>query len=162
MAVIVVDIGCYAHRDRNFDSITSLVEHFAPKLLFGFDPLVGDAIGELHGATLVTRRMAAWVRNGEVEFTAAGLQSAVGTETATPSTHPPEPTVLVPCFDLAAWILTLPETDLVVKMDVEGSEIPLLRHLHRRNVDERISLLLVEEHGKRIPKVACPVEEWWM
>ena len=164
--MIVVDIGSYPH--GAYHSIGSLCRYFKPEIVYGFDPLEVDGEWTLEetGTRVVTKPVAAWTYDGEVLFTEAGTQSALGTETATPSTHPRQPTRSVPCFDLAAWIKALPEDELVVKIDVEGSEIALMKHLHETGADERISLLLVEEHPHLslgpLPTVACTVGEWWM
>ena len=166
--MIVIDIGCYAHGNSQFDSVGALCRKFRPDVLFGFDPLTLDAVA-VHpetGTLVITRRAAANTFNGEDTFTEAGTQSAMGTKTATPSTHPAQEPRPTDCFDLAAFIFALPKVPLVVKIDVEGYELPLMRHLHKTKADERIHLLLVEEHPHLglppLPKVTCPVEEWWM
>lgn len=162
--MIVVDIGCYWH--NRYDSIGSLCRNFKPDVLYGFDPLVEDAEGDFEGTRVVTRRLAAWTEDGTVTFTEAGTQSAIGSEAANPSSSPRQPTRSVPCFDLAAWIERLPDDDIVVKIDTEGSEVPLLAHLHATGADKRITCLLVEEHPHLnlgpLPEVDCPVKEWWM
>jgi hypothetical protein len=78
----------------------------------------------------------------------------------------------VPCFDLAAFIRDLPPGEIVLKLDAEGAEIPLLEHLHAAGMDERLTLLLVEWHdavmtgdyGARRAMLEaalrCRVEEW--
>jgi len=148
--VIVVDLGTWAHYNRANDSVTALVERFQPELLWGFDPLLENEGVNFLGQTLViVRRMAAWIRDGEVGFHERGTGSKAG--------RGPK----VPCFDLAAWIATLPEP-IVLKMDVEGAEVRLARKLHETGMDERIALLLVELHGGELPELRCPIEEWWM
>ena len=165
--MIVVDVGCYAHNNRDTDSITALCQKFRPELLYGFDPLAADTLHmfEQTGTLVATRQLAAWTRDGEVRFTSAGMQSSVERPPASPSTEAHGTPEMVPCFDLASWLRTLPG-DVILKIDAEGAEIPLLRRLVAKGVDSRLALVLVEEHphlsSRPLPKLDCPVREWWM
>ena len=49
-------------------------------------------------------------------------------------------------FDLAAWVRTLPEARIVLKVDVEGAEYVLLPHLIAHGLMDRFSHVLVEWH----------------
>jgi FkbM family methyltransferase len=164
--VIVVDVGCKTHEKE--ESIDTLIHRYAPSVLFGFDPhpqlandvrnVRGDALAAAAplsaswGTTVVTRRLAAWTRNGYILFEEAGASSRVGSESVS--------TEVVECFDLAAFILTLPRVD-VLKIDAEGAEYRLVPHLLRHGIDDHVELLLVEWHNGPI---ACSggwkVEPW--
>jgi hypothetical protein len=64
--------------------------------------------------------------------------------------------------------------NLIVKMDVEGAEFPLIEHLMETQTDRCIGLLLVEWHTEKMTNPAelkrrkdllistlrCPIEEW--
>jgi hypothetical protein len=148
--MIVVDLGTWAHHNPGYDSVTALVDRFHPELLWGFDPLLETEGACFLGDTLVVvRRMAAWTRDGETRFTHDGTGSKIGKGRR------------VPCFNLCAWLETLPQP-IVLKMDVEGAEITLTRKLRETGMDERLALLLVELHGGQLPDLHCPVEEWWL
>lgn len=149
-----------------YDSTAELVREFSPELVLGFDPLAEDAVDARPRVVVVTRKAAAWTRNGEVPFTKAGTQSTIGNDPMLPSTSPLQSPEMVPCFDLAALIAALPG-EIILKLDVEGAEIKLLRHLHRRGTDEHLALVVVEEHPdlptySKLPKLSCPVQEWWL
>jgi hypothetical protein len=54
----------------------------------------------------------------------------------------------------------------IVKMDVEGAEYPLIRHLIETGADKKLARLLVEWHQPTTGRayllslLSCPVEEW--
>lgn len=156
--MIVVDLGYveYAVYDDTgaitvYDSVGSLIEKYHPEIVFGFDPLGEEGIERRDGATVVTAPLAAWLHNRNVPFILQGTASTIGKSVRS-----------VPCFDLAAWLSTLPQ-GTIVKMDVEGAELALCHRLRRTKVDARLGLLIVETHGDiKLPEMRCPVEEWWM
>jgi FkbM family methyltransferase len=61
--------------------------------------------------------------------------------------------VEVEVIDLAAFIRNLGKPVKILKMDIEGSEYPLLMHLIRSGVMERIETVLVETHAGSIPSL---------
>lgn len=151
---VVVDLGCYPHQD--IDSIGILADRYQPRLLLGFDPLAQPELFRRGDTVVMTVPLAAWTRSGTVGFQEAGIDSSVsnmGGQT-------------VGCFDLADLLAAFDGEQLVVKMDVEGAEYPLLEHLHAENADARLDLLIVEWHGddderdRLLPKMRCRIEEW--
>lgn len=161
--MIVVDLGCVGHQGE--DSIEPLINHFHPDVFYGFDPHPGilDLGGFAAGDTEVhLERKAAWIHDGTIGFDSAGLRSQVREQ---------DEWEQVPCFDLAAWLQKLPDDEIIVKMDIEGAEKPVLEHLIETNTDLLIDRLLIEWHGHRdfvIPfdadelrrRLRCPVETW--
>ncbi len=151
--MIVVDLGCAPH---GMDSVAMLVDRFHPDVLFGFDPfLFTTDTTERNGTVCFLSSSAAWVYNGRLGFTRDGTASRVfedGNDVA--------------CFDLAEFVQGVSDANqhadrLVLKLDVEGAEYPLLEHLHATEVDELLELVLVEwHHTERRVELACPVEEW--
>ena len=159
---VVIDVGCATHDTEQ--SIPLLLERFAPSVLYGVDP---------HPATryddprVIVDQRAAWTRNGRVGYTA--------TDKPTHSyTFPDGRGHDVACFDLAELVLALQDRygePVVLKLDCEGAEYPLLEHLIDQDVDTTLSLLLVEWHRQGIDdcdarranledRLRCPVEEW--
>ena len=149
--MIAIDLGCAEHGAA--DSIGYLVERFHPVLLFGFDPLLDQDEVRLVGPTrCVISRKAAWTYDGTLQLHRDGTASRVWEA----------PNGDTPCFDLATFIHDLPPDDLVLKLDVEHAEYPLLRHLRKKEMDDRLSLVLVEWHSPERVKLRCPMEEWLM
>jgi hypothetical protein len=165
---IVVDLGCigYARSGSLEDSIETLVKRFKPGILFGFDPHPGltEKVGRLGATTVITSRRAAWTHDGYVGLEVNGNCTHVVGED--------ESDGVVRCFDLADWMLTLPDANIILKMDIEGAEYVLLPFLTHWGVMDRVSRLLVEWHkGDKangyqssqkaiVKEIKCPIEEW--
>ena len=151
MARTVVDLGCYDH-GGTCDSLAELTAKYQPSRVYGFDPHpeLKEATFATAGTSYVVRRRAAWLYDGEVSFFPNGTGSRLGGDLS------------VPCFDFSAWLAKL-KGDIVLKMDVEGSEYGLLDRMRRDGTDRLVSELLVEWHGPPAEtELACPVREWWM
>ncbi|KAA1261571.1 hypothetical protein LF1_41210 [Rubripirellula obstinata] len=69
------------------------------------------------------------------------------------TTHPSLlPPIEVPCVDLARLLRAFSDCDyLAVKMDIEGAEFPVLRHLIREDVLSLIDALFIEWHVRLLP-----------
>ena len=163
---IVIDLGClgWARNGGVEDSILTLIKRFHPKVLYGFDlhPALQEKMGDVDGTLVVTARRAAWTNDGEVGFDTQGNCTHVDSDQI----------ARVEAFDLAAWVRTLPEARIVLKVDVEGAEYVLLPHLIRHGLMDRFSHLLVEWHSEPyangfeadrasiLEGVECPVEDW--
>lgn len=156
--MIVVDIGCMPH--NNDRSIEPLIDRFHPDVLFGFDPhpdLV-EGVEVNAGTVIVLRRLAAWLHEGTVPLKVDGICTGVD----------PQGEQTVPCFSLVAFLRSLPVDGLVLKVDVEGGEYPLLAALAVAELDARLGRVLVEWHDGAFahgfeterPVLRCPVEEW--
>ncbi len=172
---IVVDLGCYPHRDEI--SIEPLVERYRPDVLYGFDPWPAliEGESELDGTHVVLQRKAAWVEDGEIEFARVrglrGWDSTVMQEKNARGEWTGSGEIIrVPCFDFSAWLRSLPEPP-VVKLDVEGAEFPILEKLVVDGTDALVAELLVEWHDDKLADHAvrkaalleslrCPVTSW--
>lgn len=168
--MIVVDVGCHPH--GNEESVNKLIERFRPSILFGFDPypLLEEGVIYTAGTTIVRRRVAAWTHANHLPYRVEGHEGVPGI--ASGIVAPNDATHIVDGIDLPAFLSALPADDgLVLKLDCEGAEYPLLAALHRLDVDERLSLVLVEWHPEELahqfylvpedrPVLRCPVEEW--
>ena len=171
---IVVDLGCFPHRDEI--SLEPLVGRFEPAVLYGFDPWPGLVEGEtdVDGTRVVLERKAAWVEDGEIEFARVrglrGWDSTVMRAKNARDEWSRADAIRVPCFDFSAWLRTLPEPP-IVKLDVEGAEFPILERLLEDGTDALVAELLVEWHDDKMPEYAdrraglvaslrCPVLPW--
>lgn len=172
--MIVVDLGCKSHAGE--ESIQKLCDRFHPDVLFGFDPYpeLGEGVstrlsksgqGGVYVSLVITRRVAAWVTDGNLPFKFDGTRS--GYAPAAPSEYF-SPYTQVQCFNFVAWLALLPPVPIVVKLDVEGAEYRLLPALHSAGLDSRIERVIVEWHDEpafisrsRVEGLlACPVELW--
>jgi FkbM family methyltransferase len=173
----VVDVGCASQGAER--SIEKLVKRFQPDLFYGFDPALVLPTFTGHGVPphwpigcrLHLEAKAAWTRDGRIEFAAAGLDGTVmraknGYGEWGGEVHEVE------CFDLARFVRDLPDGEVILKLDAEGAEFPLLEHLHAQGADGRLTLVLVEWHDRWmggdyrarraaiVAALTCPLEEW--
>lgn len=169
--MIVVDIGSAEQGPE--ESVRKLIERFRPDALFGFDPQNGTrGNGSYLRTPIFLSSMAAWIYDGTVGFELSGITSGIPGDG--PRTN--EPLLATPCFDLANFLkVLLSMGPVTLKLDCEGAEYPLLRHLRREDVDSRLDRVLVEWHtGTEVHGdfyahgwdvdgrvlIRCPVEEW--
>lgn len=168
-ADVVLDLGCFPH--GKVFSTRLLVQRFSPRELYAYDPWPKTIEGTVMiGSTVVTtRRAAAWTHAGMMRYTHADAGATIVRENErgqwAQHTHSDVETI-----DLGELLEHLGFA--IVKMDIEGAEYALLADLHRRGLDERIALLLIEWHDEHMPEVysrwretlesvlRCPIEEW--
>lgn len=179
--MIVVDIGCQPQDHE--ESIYKLCKAYKPGVLFGFDPHPTLVPGIEHfehprvrpgrrghparkpqpPTAIVRSRLAAWKDNGFISYREDGICSGV-----VPAMWS---AAAVPCFDLIAWLKTLPmpEEEVVLKIDAEGSEYPLLWAIYDNALDLLLKEALVEYHPESTangwfqaerPPLRCPVQDW--
>ncbi len=167
---VAIDVGCWP---GGFDSISYLIDELKVDKLIGFDPHPETPIykgNKIKGAKVWTYRSAAHTRDGFIGWRQSGWGSYTTGEESAPQ---------VPMVDFAAFLKKLIEsaedTDreiewLAVKLDIEGDEFPLLRHLIDTGVINVIDLLWVEWHGNDGSRKAltewieqhtkCELHEW--
>ena len=173
--MIVVDLGCYPHRDEI--SVEPLIERYRPDVLYGFDPWPGLVEGEteVDGTRVVLQRKAAWIEDGEIEFARVrGFRAWNSTVVRAKGTRGEwsgsGDVIRVPCFDFSAWLCEL-GAPAVVKLDVEGAEFEILERMVDEGTDLLVSQLLVEWHDDRMPgfeprraeltsRLRCPIETY--
>lgn len=155
---VVVDLGC---AERNgADSLAVLVEEYRPDYVYGFDPspFLDEDMPAIDGVPCTLSRRAAWVEDGRVGFRETGSGSRIGLGDD------------VECFDFPAWLFELrkrTDGELIVKMDIEGTEKALVGQLIERKIDILIDELLIEWHdpdwqARLEPQLSCPVRQWWL
>lgn len=143
--MIAVDVGCATLGTE--ESMLRLIDRFRPEILYGFDPQAVEGVTRIGDTEVVQRAQAAWVEDGFVSWESAFTRSRVVAEA--------ESAAVVPCFDFCAWLAPVVDAGpVVVKLDCEGAEFPLIDALRRAGLLERLEMLLVEWH------LGCPLEAW--
>lgn len=171
--MIIVDVGCKGHEDE--ESIGPLIRAFKPRILYGFDPhpQLVNREEEIDGCVVVTRRIAAWTHDGRMPLY---VKSSI---TGIDETGLRGKTDLVQCFNLVGFLEDVCADEVVfaggeqvvLKIDAEGAEYPLLQAIHDRGVDRCLSMVLVEWHPEETahgyyvepedrPKLDCLVLGW--
>ncbi len=157
--MIAVDLGCFDY-DHTYRSMQVLVSKYKPDMIYGFDPrpTMGDSVSVIDGCPAEIQNRAAWLYDGEARY----CDRAEGSFLADSCDQ------RVQCFDFSAWLSEL-AGDVVVKMDIEGSEYELLEKMLDDGTATKVKELLVEWHGidpnRRNPildRWPGPVKEWWL
>lgn len=168
--MIVVDLGAMPHGSD--DSVAPLIDRFHPDILFAFDPHpdFDEGVDHVGDTVIVSRRLAAWTFGGDLPFVVDGIRSgvpAVALEGSASIFDPDGEFGRARSFVLVAFLRALP-APVVLKLDVEGAEYPLLRQVAALHVDTQLELVVVEWHTEEMahglyaprPQLQCPVEEW--
>lgn len=103
-------------------------------------------------------RRAAWVYDGQTALYLGDPQSSSVFACKSSGGVDPHNCVSVPCINLAAWMLNkfIGYDHVVLKLDIEGAEYPVVRHLCDTGAMALVHELYVEWHYDRI---GLPVEE---
>lgn len=106
---------------------------------------------------------AAWIYDGVISFYQSGRKSASTVmlgkaekiDQGWPDIDYTKPTE-VPCFDFSKWIagFVRPGDNLIVKMDIEGSEYPILKKMIEDRTLSLITKLYCEWHLDRFPAIS--------
>lgn len=118
----------------------------------------------------------AWTHNGVVKWRKCQSKYCRSVDGFNWSGNVRASIIEVPCFDFAEWLneLFTPEDYIVLKMDIEGSEIALLSSLHQHGLLGMIKELYIEYHDnvllqqtddanfwrENLPKFVPYVVEW--
>lgn len=90
----------------------------------------------------------AWVKDGTIDFVPDNLGSTVMKSKVN---WDQEKAVQVPCIDFSKWLEQFDFADLViVKMDIEGAEFPVLEKLLKDRTINLIDHLWVEFHPNKV------------
>jgi FkbM family methyltransferase len=65
----------------------------------------------------------------------------------------PGSAIEVEMIDLCTFIEKLDRRVAILKMDIEGAEVPVIESLMKRQAIDKIDLLVAEAHGDRIPSL---------
>lgn len=171
--MIVADLGCYDHEGQ-WPSLPVLVDWYQPEVIYGFDPDPHMKLArKVNGTPARLQHKAAWTYDGEITYQRGLVHGRKGTIGVGPEN--PEDKYIggrmgmigigsetCRCFDFSAWLAKYGPA--VVKMDIEGAEYALLRHLRDQGTLSLISELLVEWHfyvdEEILAELTCPVKEW--
>lgn len=157
MEVNVIDVGC-AHY-QSFKSIEHICDQdeFEVKFALGLDPRCEPDTYWYRDETLVTMLdMAAWTSTGSAGF----MEDALGSHVLEAGDGDRR----VKTIDLAPLVRVF--SPVVLKIDAEGAEYPLLEHLLDQGITNLIHLAWIEWHGDEsrakplIDRLECDYAEW--
>lgn len=150
--MIFVDIGAY-----NGDTIQQFYNwghllgdpHEFKIYAFEPNPIHKEALETLEKQkkNLTVSNKAAWVTNGKIEFTVDDIGSTV---MKSKKNWGKGEIIEVECFDFSEWLQNNADEFVIVKMDCEGAEFPILERLIADNTIELIDMLWVEMHPNKV------------
>jgi FkbM family methyltransferase len=171
---VLFDLGChYGEGLRKLQDVVPLDEKWE---IHAYEPNpychTEDSLAAI-GLPVTLHKSAVWTHEGRIEFAsqdrryasepqpigAANLpQDACldGLGSSISEVHSQVPGLTmrttVPCVEFAKLLAERPEDEyVVVKMDIEGAEFPVLRQLAERGLLRKIKLLFIEWHERLVP-----------
>jgi FkbM family methyltransferase len=127
--------------------------------VYCFDPDTRVAISKSvpRGTLLFTSRRAVWTHDGEIPLYLGDLQSSSVIKSKNTGDLDKEHPVTVPCFDFPHWFNRFEGYDhVVLKLDIEGAEYPVLERMMSLATLELVHVLYVDWHWD---KIGMPREE---
>jgi FkbM family methyltransferase len=148
MEQIFVDLG--AHKG----SYSVYVRDNYPDFnIFAFeaDPKKAERLSQILGINFVPK--AAWLFDGEVDFyrdVKGGSKGSTLMQNKTSGKVDYKHPLLIPCVDFSSWISDHKNANLIVKMNIEGAEFPLLEHMYKEDTLKYIRVLVCAWHENKI------------
>lgn len=93
-------------------------------------------------------KKAVWIKDGEVNFRIAGRNDSSHIDEVRTSV---DKMIKVPSIDFSKFVKELPKAEIVVSMDIEGAEFPVLEKMLEDGTASRIALLDIEFHDRLLP-----------
>lgn len=151
---VFIDLGCYDGdtilQFRNWKALK--YEPDEPWMMYGFDPNPNFVKQWQRHARLDTifAQKAAWIEDGEMEMTISkpAYRSTVMKEKVNWGEGL---TIKVPCFDFSMWLDQFEDDHVILKLDVEGAELPILTKMIKDGTDKIPALTMVEWHDGKMP-----------
>lgn len=148
MKYVFIDLGCGdGDTAKEFRNWKSLAYH--PDIqweMYGFDPQDFSEEWVKHPWVEFSHQ-AAWIYDGGVEFSINGIGSTVMKEK---DTWDKGKKITVPCFDFSKWLEQFRGDHVIIKMDIEGAEGPVLTKMIQDGTDDIPHLMLIEWHDVKM------------
>lgn len=152
MRKIFIDLGAY-----DGDTIREFLNWGWPYgdpsefIIYAFEPNPKFE-KQLSGMGVIYSNRAAWIEEGEAEFAADPTETPMGSTLMSSKRHLWEisPHIKVPTFDLSEWVKQFKDDFVILKMDIEGAEFPVLRKMIDDKTVQYIDHLWVEMHPNKV------------
>lgn len=150
--IIFVDVGCNdGDTIRQFRNWHHLAYSGYDLEMYGFDPdpRMLELWTERPEKDTLFVNKAAWINDGQIELNMA--EDSISS-TVMPEKEVEGETVKVDCFDFSEWLKKFRENRVIIKMDIEGAELPILTKMIADGTDHIPTLTMVEWHDGKMPK----------
>lgn len=152
---VYIDLGCY-----NGDSVLQFrnwrLLKYAPEIKWmthAFDPNPSFKKEWKQHARPDTKfyQKAAWIEDGEIDYTLNPLPES-STVMKEKQDWGKGKVIKVSCFDFSAWLKKFRYDQVIIKMDCEGAELPILTKMIEDGTDDIADITLVEFHDGKMPR----------
>ncbi len=132
-----------------------VVHFFEPNPYLDDRPALSSA--EKFGAVGIFHRQAVWIEDGELEFQLQNGHRNVGCGSTMAALQSSNrrllggKTVTVPAIDFSRFVLELESERIIVRMDIEGAEFPVLRKMLQDQSLSKVQDLHIEWHHRHLP-----------
>lgn len=157
MRYIYTDLGCHdgntIEQFRNWKSLAYDTD--IQWQIYGFDPNpnFGDIWHKRSNSDIHYEAKAAWLHDGQVEYDLRSDHHAEGsTIMKEKEAWGMGEIIKVPCFDFSKWLKQFRDDHVILKMDIEGAELPILTRMIEDGIDDIPHLTMVEFHDGKMPK----------
>jgi len=174
----IVDCGGYTG-----DSVYLLREMFdtnGQTPIHVFEPSPAHAHNYDRMPNVILHQKAVWITDGTIKLylqldNKGSPCSGMGSSIMREKTNVTDTCILVPCVDFSKWLMqTFPQgAHVVVKMNIEGAEYPVLWKMADDGAFSRVYMLYVQFHHEKYPQLASrqqyqqliarvplPIQEW--
>lgn len=143
------NIGDTIRQFRNWKSLAYDSDIKWEMYAFDPDPRMADYWKKRPEKDTTFINKAAWLYNGQAVFISANdpLSSTLMSEKEVEGTE-----LIVECIDFSKWLRRFENDHVILKVDIEGAELPLLTRMIEGGTDHIPQLTLVEFHDGKMPK----------
>lgn len=162
MKRIYIDLGCFDGDTVNqFKNWRKLLSESAWDM-YAFDPNTKFA-GRW---SLITdckfEAKAAWIKDGVIEFSKMkGKHEYGSTVMREKNTWNKGNIIKVPCFDFSKWLERFRDDYVILKVDIEGAELPVLTKMIEDGTDDIAQLTMVEWHDGKMKQYKSNKDWIW-
>lgn len=156
MKKVFVDLGAYdgdtVREFYNWGKLTGDPNEY-DIYMFEPNPKFADQLRKMAegNGKLFYSNKAAWLKDGEIEFAVDNTDTPMGStaEQSKLNIWDTMPHIKVESFDFSEWVKQFKDDYLLVKMDIEGAEFPVLEKMLKDDTVSCIDKLLCEFHPNK-------------
>jgi FkbM family methyltransferase len=158
MRKVFIDLGSYKGDSiQEFFNWIQLIDDPKEYEIYAFEPnpvLENQSIINAKKNKYYFKPWAAWIYDGKIDMAIDGTKTPMGS-TVMPSKvaiWDKFPHVRVECFNFSKWLADnfTPDDQVIIKMDIEGAEYPVLKKMIEEDTISLASYLFVEFHPNKV------------